>query len=315
MNFQILYALESIRTPFLDTVLGAITYLGNEYVFMVLAIILYWCVSKKWGYYMLAVGFFGTVANQFAKIVCRIPRPWVRDPGFTIVESARAAAGGYSFPSGHTNSIVAAFGCIALIVKKRWVRIVCIVVIVLVAFSRMYLGVHYPTDVAFSLVVGVMLVFAAYPIFAKADEKPEWVAATLAVLTFLSLAFTVYVDHYPFPADTDPANLAHAVKNGWTLTGCGLAMLVSMWLDRRYLRFEVEAPLWAQIVKTAVGLGLLLAIKAALKPLLAAIFGDAQITHAIRYFCVVFFAGYLWPLTFRWFAAGCPLRRKDAKSE
>ena len=50
----------------------------------------------------MTVGFFGTLVNQFLKLVCRVPRPWVRDPNFTIVEAARADATGYSFPSGHT---------------------------------------------------------------------------------------------------------------------------------------------------------------------------------------------------------------------
>ena len=87
---EILYALEKLRTPFFDAFLGALTELGNETVFMAAALILYWCVSKKWGYYMLWVGTFGTLVNQFAKIICRVPRPWVRDSGFTIVENARA---------------------------------------------------------------------------------------------------------------------------------------------------------------------------------------------------------------------------------
>ena len=136
-DMPILYALEQLRTPFLDAALGALTYLGHELIFIVVAIILYWCVSKKWGYYFLCVGFFGTLANQFAKIVCRIPRPWVMDPGFTIVENARAAATGYSFPSGHTAGIVGTMGCLGRIAKKTWVRIVCVVVILLVGFSRL----------------------------------------------------------------------------------------------------------------------------------------------------------------------------------
>ena len=53
----VLYALESIRTPFLDTVFSLITHLGEEMVFMVVALFVFWCVSKKEGYYLLAVGF------------------------------------------------------------------------------------------------------------------------------------------------------------------------------------------------------------------------------------------------------------------
>ena len=94
-----LYWLESIRCPFLDAVMQAFTCFGEELAFLLLALTIFWCVSKEEGYYLLFVGFFGTVLNQFLKLLCRIPRPWVRDPDFTIVESARSGAGGYSFPS------------------------------------------------------------------------------------------------------------------------------------------------------------------------------------------------------------------------
>lgn len=108
---QLLYALAELRTPFLDALLGALTNCGGELVFMAAAIIVFWCVSKSCGYYMLTVGFVGTIVNQFLKLVFRIPRPWVKDPDFQIVESARAEATGYSFPSGHTQNV---FGILRL---------------------------------------------------------------------------------------------------------------------------------------------------------------------------------------------------------
>ena len=88
----ILYFFESIRSPVLDQIMSLITHLGEEAVFLVAALLIFWCVDKNRGYYLMAVGFVGTILNQFLKLVFRIPRPWVRDPNFTIVESARAAA-------------------------------------------------------------------------------------------------------------------------------------------------------------------------------------------------------------------------------
>ena len=139
--------LESIRIPALNVFFSGITYCGDEIAFMVVAFALFWCVNKRTGYYAFLVGLFGTVGNQWLKIACRIPRPWVLDPNFTIVESARAAATGYSFPSGHTQNAVGTFGAMALRTERKWVRGVCITLIVLVPFSRMYLGVHTPLDV------------------------------------------------------------------------------------------------------------------------------------------------------------------------
>ena len=141
---EALYALESIRVPWLDTVMAAITHLGEETVFMVAALFVFWCVSKRHGYYLLAIGFAGTVLNQFLKLLFRIPRPWVLDSDFTIVESARAQATGYSFPSGHSQNAIGTFGGIARFTRRKWVRVAAIVVAVLVPLSRMYLGVHTP---------------------------------------------------------------------------------------------------------------------------------------------------------------------------
>ena len=94
----LLYWFESIRSPVLDRVMLLLTCLGEETLFMAAALFVFWCRDKRRGYYLLSVGFAGTLINQWLKIVCRVPRPWVRDPDFTIVESARAGAGGYSFP-------------------------------------------------------------------------------------------------------------------------------------------------------------------------------------------------------------------------
>ena len=96
---EILHALESIRCPFLDAVMYGITQLGGEAIFMAVAIVVFWCIDKSKGYFILTVGFLSTVVNQFLKLIFRVPRPWVKDPEFTIVEAARSDAGGYSFPS------------------------------------------------------------------------------------------------------------------------------------------------------------------------------------------------------------------------
>lgn len=137
---EFLYALESIRNPVCDAIMSVVTQLGGEMVYMAVAIVAFWCVSKGLGYYILTVGFAGTVLNQFLKITCRIPRPWVQDPDFTIVERAREAATGYSFPSGHTQNAFASFGCLGMWSRRTLWRAVCAAVILLIAFSRMYLA-------------------------------------------------------------------------------------------------------------------------------------------------------------------------------
>ena len=110
---QFLYLLEKIRVPGLNELMLTITHLGEETAFLVLALVVFWCVDKYRGYFVLGVGLMGTVLSQFMKLLFRIPRPWVLDENFTILEEARAEAGGYSFPSGHTQSAVGTFGAIA----------------------------------------------------------------------------------------------------------------------------------------------------------------------------------------------------------
>ena len=111
--------LESIRTPFWDQVAAAVTLLGEETFFMLVGLALVWCFDKRWGFRLLFVGLTGTVLNQLLKAVFLIPRPWVIDPEFTIVDTARAGATGYSFPSGHTQSAACVLGMLALWVRDR----------------------------------------------------------------------------------------------------------------------------------------------------------------------------------------------------
>ena len=270
-----LYWLESIRCPFLDAVMQAFTCFGEELAFLLLALTIFWCVSKQEGYYLLLMGFFGTVVNQFLKLLFRIPRPWVRDPDFTIVESARAQATGYSFPSGHTQNAVGTFGGIARATKRHCLRWVCVVIFVLVSFSRMYLGVHTPLDVGVSFVIAAVLVFAIYPLMRRADRYPRLMAGLLASMVLLSAAYLTFTLVYPFPPDIDSANLASGVENGWKLLGATLGIALAWWLDRQYVRFETKAVWWVQAIKFIVGLALVVALKAGLKAPLIALFGGS----------------------------------------
>lgn len=294
---KVLYALESIRTPWLDTVMAAITHLGEETVFMVAALFVFWCVSKRHGYYLLAVGFAGTVLNQFLKLLFRIPRPWVLDSDFTIVESARAQATGYSFPSGHTQNAVGTFGGIARFTRRKWVRVAAIVVAVLVPLSRMYLGVHTPLDVGVAAVIAVALVFALYPLMERSDSRHGVMGAVLAVMLALAVGYLLFVSLYPFPADVDAANLASGVENAWKLLGATVGMLVGWWLDVRFIHFDTRAVWYVQLIKLVGVLALLLGIRAALKAPLAAALG-AGAGGAVRYGVMVLFAAAVWPMVF-----------------
>jgi len=300
---ELLYWFESIRTPFLDQLMALASHLGEETFFIAAVLVVYWCVDKRQGCYLLTVGFTGTVANQWLKIACRVPRPWVRDPDFTIVESARERAAGYSFPSGHTQTAVGFFGGLARWNQQRWLRIACVLAALLVAVSRMYLGVHTPADVGVSLLLGAALVFGLYPAMRKAVQSPRRMIQIFVLLLAVGIGFILFVEIFPFPAGTDAANLAAAVKNAYSLTGALAGMLAAYLLDQRYVRFSTAAPWWGQLVKVAGGLALTLAVKAVLKAPLLSLLGGHHAADAIRYFMVVLTAGGLWPWTFRFFGS------------
>lgn len=296
---DILYALEKIRTPFWNGVMSAVTQLGGEVIFIVAAVVVFWCVSKWEGYYLMTIAFCGTVLNQFLKLICRVPRPWVRDPNFTIVESARAEATGYSFPSGHTQNAIGLFGGMARWGGRRWVRLGLTALALIIAFSRMYLGVHTPADVGVSLVLAAALVLGLYPLMRRAQEKPRYMGYVLAAMLVVSGAFVVFVEAYGFSADTDAENLASGIGNAWKMLGAVAGMTLAWLLDRRYIHFETQAVWWVQVIKVAVGMALLLAIKSGLKAPLLALLGHEGLAGGVRYFLLVLVAGAVWPLVFR----------------
>lgn len=299
---ELLYALESIRTPFFDKLMGLVTNLGGEAVFIVAAIIVFWCLNKSCGYYMMTVGFAGTIINQFLKLWFRIPRPWVKDPNFTIVESARAEATGYSFPSGHTQNAFAVFGAPARFFKNTALRIIFILLIALTAFSRMYVGVHTPLDVGVSIIVGTILVFVIYPFFRDMDKSPKKVYIIFSIFIVLAAAFVAFVELYDFPADIDAENYVSGLKNAYMILFCAIGLMMTFFIDTKYVHFPTQAVWWAQIIKVVVGLAILLALKSVLKAPLLALFGGHSIAHGVRYFIVILFAGIVWPMTFKFFA-------------
>ena len=303
---ELLYVLEGLRTPVGDAFFSLITHLGEETLFIVAGLLVFWCIDKWEGYYLLSVGLTGTVINQFLKLWFRVPRPWVKDPDFTIVESARAEATGYSFPSGHTQSSVGVFGSAARWHRQKVVRLICILLCVLVPLSRMYLGVHTPADVGVSVVVALALVFGLYPVIRKAVDSPKTMRMLLTCMVALAAGYLAFVTLYTFPADVDVDNLSHGAKNAYTMLGCMLGVWAVYEVDSCWTKFDTKAPLLGQICKLALGLGLLLAIKAGAKAPLQALFANDYLADGLRYFLLVVFAGCVWPLTL-------PLWRKIGK--
>lgn len=303
---EFLYFLEELRNPVFDGFFSLITMLGEETAFMAVAIIVFWCFSKFQGYFLLITGFIGTVINQFLKMIFRVPRPWVKDSNFTIVESAKEQASGYSFPSGHTQSSVTLFGGVARANKNKTLKFIMIAICVLVPLSRMYLGVHTPLDVVVSIAISLILIFGGFKVFELAGKSDKVMYIIIGALTALVIAFMVFVYAYPFPQEVysnlNVHNLESARKNAYTMLGCVAGLWVIYPIEKRYIKFEVKAVWWAQILKAVLGLALVILIKEVLRAPIDAIFSGHLIARSVRYFLIVVTAGILWPLTFKWFS-------------
>ena len=290
-----LYLLEKIRMPGLNEIMLLVTKLGEETTFLVIAMVVFWCVDKKKGYYLMAVGFLGTIFNQILKLACRVPRPWVMDPDFTILEQAREAAAGYSFPSGHTQTAVGTFGALAASTDRRWWRWVCIVLAVLVGFSRMYIGVHTPSDVLVG--AGMALVLVGLLKKPTLNGSVNDMKKLIAGMMVCGIVFLLYVLLWQFPVDMDEHNMISGMKNAYTMIGCLVGVAVVYVADIKWLHFPEMAVWWVQIIKTVVGLLLVLAVKEGLRTPLELVL-PVYPARAVRYFLIVVTAGVLWPMSF-----------------
>ncbi len=289
--------LSALRTPFLDQTMLIITELGGETGFIAVIFVVLWCLNKDWGYQLFFSWGCGTGLNQFLKAACAVPRPWVADPTFSPVASAIPDAGGYSFPSGHTQSVFGLFGTLALLIRRRFATVTAAVLIALVAFSRMYLGVHTPWDILGSVAIGCA-VLAVQTVLLRMRNKAasSWIACGI----FLTIAFGNLLFALLQGTPSNP-EAAHALENGWKLLGAAVGMAVAWQLDRTRIHFSVKAHWFAQILKLAVGLAVALGIKA-LKLPLHDLIGNTGIADCLRYLLLSLWAGLIYPITFRFWS-------------
>ena len=294
-----LRALAALRVPFLTAIMSAVTYLGHEMVFLVIAMILVWCVDKRYGYRFLGVFMVGSFLQQALKAIFMIPRPWIIDPTFQAVESAIPAASGYSFPSGHTLTACIALGGVAMYLKKKWAYAAAIVLSLIVAFSRMYLGVHTLLDVVVGLLLGVIVLIFFAVLFRDEREQNRRLNAILVIGAAASIGLLAFLLASPPPADQ--ANLPTAkesIGNAYVLVGATLGMIVGKLMDDSFVHFETKAVWWVQLIKIALGLIVALGVRAGLK----AVFGGSDepaLLRGVRYCVMTVVCVGIYPMLFK----------------
>jgi len=294
---EILRLIESIRSPFLDTVLGLITRLGEETIGIVILCLVFWCISKRAAYVIGVAFFLSSLTVQGMKITFRIDRPWVLDPTFEPVAGAKEYATGYSFPSGHTQSATALYGSLGAQIRHKPLKIVLFIIPVLIAFSRMYLGVHTLIDVVVSLVITFLLIWVAVKVFTGdvGSRKRELVMA-LVVILFAIVVIVIAAVLY-----TDGTIERNYITDCLKAAGAAVGFAVGMYIERVYINFSVKSKsVILHVIKLVIGIAGVLALQEGLKPII----GTGFVSDTLRYFIVLSWITVLFPLIIkRFFAA------------
>lgn len=271
-QISILTWLQSFKNPVLDQFFLLVTISAEELFIIAVAAWFMWCQNKKLAQRVGFAFLTSTVVNPTLKDMFAIDRPI----GIDGIDSMRIeTAPGYSFPSGHAQSATSFWFAAALGIHRRWIAILATVMIILVAISRLYLGVHWFTDVIAGVFFGLIWVYFIDRIFCYCDRKNKMGYLWCVIIPF-AIACLLFPDNKPLIVSF----------------GASIGFLAGLQLERKYLNFDVQGALWQKLIRFALGLVMLLLIKAGLKPLLP--FADV-INDLIRYGCIGF-----------WITAGGP---------
>ena len=222
--------------------------------------VFYWCIDKKLGEFLL-ISFCGTnIVAAFLKNLACIYRPWILDSRIHPVEAALPAAKGYSFPSGHTANATTTFGGILIRAKySKTLKILLVVCIILIAFSRLYLGVHSVLDVGFGLLFSVIVLIIFNKLFDKLDENPNLDIIISVVGFIIMLLMVIFFLTKSYPMDYDAAGkliVDPAIINLSTFYCIGpiSGLLISWPIERRFIKFSHEGTTDEKILRFLGGL-------------------------------------------------------------
>lgn len=278
--------LADYRTPELTSLFGMFTHLGEELISITVICFLYWCYDKQIARKICLSYFASGLLVQALKITFCIPRPWILDRSFEPVSSLQDSATGYSFPSGHTQNSTALFGSLAFLSKKIWQRIVFVLLILGVGFSRMYLGYHTPKDVITSLFITLFIVFFINKVLDISSISNKKIALFLSGYSFIILFYALIRKNL---SNADLTQFHDCFK----AAGAGLGFSLGWYIEPLYINFKEQtvAP-YMQAIKLILGLLFVLLLKYGLKALL----GTSFTADTIRYFILVCFIMILYPI-------------------
>lgn len=287
---EFLNLLAQYRTPLGDAFFQAVTLLAQETFVVVVICWLFWCSNKKLAYCLGFTYFSSGLLVQGLKITFRVPRPWLLDPNFQPVASAVPGATGYSFPSGHTQSITALLGTLGFYTKKKPLRFLCFLFVFLVGFSRMYLGCHTPQDVLVSFGASIVCVFLCYHFLYKKEyfkNRESLVSVFMGIVCVVLLGYTLFLYK-------SGAIEFHYAQDCIKACGAGAAFSLGYYLTETYIPFTPPDSFQGQALRFIIGIAVTLLLQAGLKPII----GQSLAASFIRYFLVVFWIITVYPYVF-----------------
>ena len=183
-------AVQRMGSPTMDAFFRCITLLGDELFFLLLLPFFLWCVDFPMGIRLGCYVLLSQYVNIVAKDLFRLPRPAYYRP-----ELARVEQGGYGLPSGHAQTTMTLWGSVAVWAGKAWVRVAAAVLILMVGFSRIYLGVHFPTDVLAGWGIGAVLLALFFAVTPAVEERLARMGLIPRIVLALALPILLALIH------------------------------------------------------------------------------------------------------------------------
>ena len=274
MELEILRHIQSIANPFFDFLFQLITIFGEQIVLISIISIIYWALDKKFGEYIAYSVLTSVLLNNAIKDIFKMTRPRGEEGIRTLREQT---ATGYSFPSGHTQSASSFYGAMAIYLKNRAMYIIATVMIILIGFSRLYLGVHYPKDVIVGGMLGVLTSLICYKLYNRVENK-----MLLYVVTF-----AIFIPALTF------AHSADFIKG----MGTYLGFIIGIYIEKRYVNFSTEGNTGNKIIRVLLGIVILLVLQLGLKVILP----SGIIFSFIRYSLISLIGIGVYPMIFKKF--------------